>query len=44
MNAKIQEQKSEIDKLTLELEDKCSEIDNLKLELETVRVSGMQEA
>jgi len=44
MNAKILEQKSEIDKLTLELEDKCSEIDNLKLELETVRVSGMQEA
>ena len=44
MNAKIQEQKSEIDKLTLELEDKSSEIDHLKLESETVRVSGMQEA
>jgi hypothetical protein len=44
MNAKILEQKNEIDKLTLELEDKSSEIDHLKLESETVRVSGMQEA
>jgi hypothetical protein len=44
MNAKIKEQKNEIDKLKLELEDKYSEIDKLKLEHETVRASGMQKA
>ena len=43
MNAKIKEQRNEIDKLKLELEDKYSEIDKLKLEYETVRASGMQE-
>jgi predicted RNase H-like nuclease (RuvC/YqgF family) len=43
MNARIKEQRKEIDKLTLELEDKYSEIDKLKLEYETVRASGMQE-
>jgi|LauGreDrversion2_3_1035106.scaffolds.fasta_scaffold363618_1 hypothetical protein len=44
MNAKIKEQRNEIDKLKLELEDKYSEIDKLKLEYETVRASGIQEA
>jgi hypothetical protein len=44
MNAKIKEQKNEIDNLKLELEDKYNEIDKLKLEYETVRASGMQEA
>jgi hypothetical protein len=44
MNAKIKEQRNEIDKVKLELEDKYSEIDKLKLEYETVRASGMQEA
>ena len=44
MNARIKEQRNEIDKLKLELEDKYSEIDKLKLEHETVRASGMQKA
>ena len=44
MNAKIKEQRNEIDEVKLELEDKYSEIDKLKLEYETVRASGMQEA
>jgi hypothetical protein len=44
MNARIKEQRNEIDKMKLELEDKYSEIDKLKLEYETVRASGMQEA
>ena len=44
MNAKIKEQRNEIDKVKLELEDNYSEIDKLKLEYETVRASGMQEA
>ena len=44
MNAKIKEQRNEIDKLKLELEDRYSKIDKLKLEYETVRASGMQEA
>ncbi len=43
MNARIKEQKNEIDNLKLELEDTYSEIDKLKLEYETVRASGMQE-